>query len=315
MTAASIVDNGRIALIGAPSSAGARRAGQELGPGGLRRAGLAQALSGTGWDVLDLGDLPTVTFSPDPGHPRAQNLERVVSVVGGVRDAVDTAFARRAWPLVIGGDCTITIGVLAALAGRTPRPGLLYFDADLDWNTPETTPSGIFDGMVLAHVLGGGAEQLNHLGPRHPLLEASSVTLFGYNERGGGTDPIEIERLRRSRVARYPLERVRDAPRAAAREALTALGERTEHILLHFDLDVIDPADFPAVDVPHTSGLPLAAARDVLEVFVASPQVAGFVITEFNAALDPEGRYGETVVGLIASAMAGRSRGRGQKRS
>lgn len=152
----SAFDANKIAVVGVPSSAGARQVGQEQAPRCLRLSGLVENLRSNGHDVVDLGDLPQVSFSPDTQHPKQQNLTLVLSVLKQVAGAVELAVANRAWPLVVGGDCTITIGVLAALTKRFTNLGLIYLDGDVDLNTPETTNSGIFDGMVLAHVLGEG---------------------------------------------------------------------------------------------------------------------------------------------------------------
>lgn len=60
-------------------------------------------------------------------------------------------------PLILGGDCTITLGVLAAYVARYPDLGLLYFDGDIDVSTPATTTSVFcrheaFGGLVITEV-------------------------------------------------------------------------------------------------------------------------------------------------------------------
>ena len=110
-----VFDTNRIAVIGVPSSAGARKVGQEQAPRSLRAAGLLDRLQGNGHEVVDLGDLTQVSYAPDEQKPRAQNLALVLDVINEVAGAVDSALEQRAWPLIIGGDCTITIGVLSAL--------------------------------------------------------------------------------------------------------------------------------------------------------------------------------------------------------
>lgn len=237
---------------------------------------------------MDLGDVPRVVYSPDKEHPRRQNLHLVTRVVEEVTRAVERALARGAWPLVVGGDCTVTIGVVAAMAKRFPDLSLMYCDGDADLNTPDTTISGILDGMVLAHLLGEGSPELSHVGPRHPLLEEGRITLFGYSPHAGGLDPVEIQRLQGTHMATYPLEAIRSGVREAAGPALREMEERTNHILVHFDVDVMDTAGFPAVDVAHSPGLSRSQAQEALEVFLASPKVVGLVVTEFNAGQDPD---------------------------
>jgi arginase len=299
-------DTNKIALIGAPSSAGARKVGQEQAPQCLRAAGLVQRLQSSGHEVVDLGDLTEATFSPDTQNPKQQNLALVLGVLEEVSNAVDAAIANRAWPLIIGGDCTITIGVLAALTKHFPGLGMTYVDGDVDLNTPATTFSGIFDGMVLAHILGEGADELSHFGSRCPLLEEQNITLFGYSAEAGGLDPVEIELLQDTRMARYPLEEIKAGVRIAAARALRELEDRAEQILVHFDVDVVDVDDFPAVDVPHKPGLSLVQAQEALCVFLGSRKAVGLVVTEFNAGMDSEGKLAPQLTATIQAALAKR---------
>jgi arginase len=298
------INPNRIALIGVPSSAGARQVGQELAPQRLRDAGLVQRLQSNGHEVTDLGDLAPATFAPDTQNPKQQNLALVVGVVKQVADAVDAAIADRAWPLIIGGDCTVTIGVVAALRNYFDGLGMTYLDGDLDLNTPATTSSGIFDGMVLAHILGEGLDELSHIGSRYPLLEEQNISLFGYSAAAGGIDPVEIELLQNRRMARYPLEEIKDEVRPAAASALSDLESKAEHILVHFDVDVVDVDDFPAVDVPHKPGLSLLQAQEALGVFLGSSKSVGLVVTEFNARLDSDGKYARQLADTIQTAIA-----------
>src|SRR5437899_3304535 len=99
-----------VALIGVPSSAGARRTGQEGAPTALRTAGLLERLRAKEVDVVDLGDLASVSFRPDPEHPRQQNVALVVDVARQVADRVDRALASRRLLLVLGGDCSLSLG-------------------------------------------------------------------------------------------------------------------------------------------------------------------------------------------------------------
>jgi arginase len=94
-----------------------------------------------------------------------QNVSRVVEVVERVAEAVGVLLDRGGTPLVIGGDCTITLGVVAAYARRMPDLGLVYFDGDIDVATAETTTSGVLDTMGMSH-LRVGASRLAGIGDR-----------------------------------------------------------------------------------------------------------------------------------------------------
>lgn len=290
-----------MALIGVPSSAGGRRTGQEMAPTALREAHLLESLRATGLDVTDFGDLAPAPFRPDPDHPRKQNLPLVVEVARQVADQTDRALADARVPLVVGGDCSLSLGVMAGLLRHHAHLGLVYFDADLDLNTPETTLSGVFDGMVLAHALGGGARELSAIGPRLPMLSEADIVLFGYDVESGWIDPYEIEVLSKSEMSKYPLALVRENPAVAAQEALRVIEGRTDTVLIHFDVDV---TNLPAVDVPHPGGLEAAAAFAALKVFSSARSCAAVAITEFNAELDPDGSHAEYLVAGLAGALA-----------
>lgn len=301
----NIFDEDKIALIGAPSSAGARKVGQEQAPASLRAAGLIEKLEASGHEVVDLGDLTRIAYAPDEANPRAQNLALVLGVIKEVTDVVESAITKRAWPLVIGGDCTITIGVLAALRKHFSSLGMAYVDGDVDLNTPETTESGIFDGMVLAHVLGRGDPRLSTFGAHSPLLEECDISLFGYSPEAGGIDPVEIEQLQVTQMAKYPLDEIKPDVQGGANRALRDLESRTGQFLVHFDVDVIDFDDFPAVDVPHKPGLSIEQAEQALGVFLSSAKSVGLVVTEFNAAMDSTGVYARRLNDLIQGVLPG----------
>lgn len=287
-------------LIGVPSSAGARRTGQEGAPAAFRAAGLVERLRAAGLDVADAGDPPSVSYRPDPEHPRQQNANLVAEVARQTADRVDRAVAGGRVPLVLGGDCTVSLGVVAGLLRHHPRLGLLYVDGDVDLNTPDTTLSGIFDGMILAHLLGRGLSELAALGPRTPMLSEEGVVLFGYDEDSGFLDPPEREALERSRMTKYPLARVRPDAAAAAREALSSLRSRSAAFLVHFDVDVTNTS---AADVQHPNGLEVGSAFAALKVFVAAPACAAVVVTELNAEKDPDGVEAARVVDGLVGAL------------
>ena len=181
---------------------------------------------------------------------------------------------------------------------------MIYFDGDLDLNTPETTPSGILDGMGLAHILGWGVDELSHVGPRFPLLEQRNVTLFGYSVEAGGIDPAEVKLLQDTQMAKYPLEEINGRVHTAAVRALRELEIKAEQILVHFDVDVVDFDDFPAADVPHRPGLSLLNTQEALGVFLGSRKAVGLVLTEFNAGRDTDAKLARQLIDTIEGAIA-----------
>jgi arginase len=295
----------KIVVIGVPSSAGARRVGQERAPQSFRQAGFIEGLRTAGLEVVDVGDLDQVSFRPDTENPREQNLSLVRDVAERVAAQVSRAFQQQSKPIVLGGDCTITLGVLAGMIRHRPSLGLMYFDGDVDLNTPETTLSGIFDGMGMSHITGGGADALTHIGGRYPLMPEENIVLFGYNPQAGWMDAAEVQRLEECSMMKYPVTQIRGRAGEAAAEALARLEARVSQVLVHFDVDVIDARDFPAADVLHDHGLAFDEAIDVLRVSVSSPSFAGLVITEFNPDRDRDGALATKLVEGVKKIIAG----------
>ena len=306
---------GQVALLGVPTSAGTHGPGQERAPWALRRAGLARRLEAAGITVHDEGDLPLSMYRAAVPDPRRRDLDGVVTVARRVAGKVQELLGRGMTPLVLGGDCTITIGVVAGFVRHDADVGLLYFDGDADLSTPATTGSGVLDSMVVAHLLGEGAPELAGLGPRVPLLPADRLLLFGYD------DPDDLGQAQQALLARHapaawPAARIREAPggpRAAAAEALAELEARAGTVVVHFDVDVVDSGDLPLANFPHFGqGLTLADALACLEVFLAGPSLGGLVVTEVNPDHDPDGeQLGRLVDGLVG-ALAGRGTAAGR---
>src|ERR1700749_4435159 len=109
-----------VTVIGAATSAGSHPAGPEHAPAALRAARFVTRLTRAGLDVTDLGDVVTATFTPDAVTATARRLAEVVLVARAVADAVDAALAAGRVPVVLGGDCTISLGVMAGWRRALP---------------------------------------------------------------------------------------------------------------------------------------------------------------------------------------------------
>ena len=274
----------QLAVVGAPSGAGACGVGQEQAPAALRAAGLLEKLGHAGFDVDDLGDSPVVPWRPDRARPRAQNLDAVVDVVRTTASRVAEALLERdRTVLVLGGDCTVGIGTIAGIQEAVDGITLVYFDLHSDLNTPASATDGALDWMALAHMLAleGAERTLAAAVEKIPLLEPSQVLLFAQSlshatrfERG------EIERLG---LARCALEDVRGDPQAAAHQALRLVAARSDRYAIHLDLDVVDFTDAPLSEHPsRNTGLKLDQMLSALKILAAGPGLVAITLTELN---------------------------------
>jgi arginase len=270
-----------IAIIGAPSSAGAYAPGQEDGPQAMREAGLRASLEAHGFEVADLGDGPRWRWRPDHERPRAMNVPAVVANVRAVARHVAQATAEGHLPLVLGGDCTAELGTVLALRASLPGMQLVYLDAHPDLNTPESVPDGALDWMGVAHLLGiaGTLPELAGLAGGRPLLAAADLVLLANSP--ARTTAHETAVIAERRIANVPQDRVAADAEAAAREALGHVADRP--FLVHLDTDVVDFADLPlAENTDRNVGLPFETVMRALDVLLAAPGVSAVTITELN---------------------------------
>lgn len=293
------------ALIGVPSSAGAHWPGQEKAPQYLRDAGLLRCLQSAGLEVVDYGDLPRMRWTPDPERRRPHHVAAVLDVACSLADRIEGAMQARHIPIVVGGDCTISIGVLSGMLRQDQDVALMYVDGGVDLSTPADDPTGDMDAMGVAHMVAaeGTATALSQIGPRTPLMPDEQIVLFGFTPDQDGQ---EREELVERPMLRYPVDRVREQPQAVAAEALRQIERKAPRFIIHFDVDVIDFVDFPIADVPqYNKGLTFEQAMAALQVLTSSPQFAGIVVTEFNPDhADEEGALAARFVEGLAHALS-----------
>lgn len=291
----------KIVLIGAPTSAGAHMAGVERAPAALRAAGLAERLTAAGFEVSDAGDIPVFAFQVDEESPRARNIVPVLAALNALKPHVEIAAKSGALPVVLGGDCTVALGTISGVRRYFPNTSLVYVDRHADLNTPATTPSGIFDGMVVAHIAGRGAAELVRFWGEPPLVREPDIVLFGIQQ----LDPGEKEFLDRSPIRSYTLEEVqRKGAAAAATQAVERLHAANRTFVLHFDVDLLAGEEFSAANFTAPGGLRVEEARAALEVFFRQPNVGAVNVTQYNPEKDADGSGARLVVDLLVAALS-----------
>ena len=273
----------RVSIVGVPSSAASYAAGQDLAPAALRAAGLVDQLIEAGLEVHDDGDLPHQVWRPDRDHPLAQNAGQATESMRQLADRLGPLFARGDFALVLGGNCTIALGVMAALRRLDAgAPGLLYADRHYDMNTPESTRDGTLDWMGMAHALAvpGSVDAVaDAFGPR-PLLEPSQVAWLGV-EPSLGTD-WEREQADRLGLHVITCQAMVADPAGAARAALDHLPPGP--LAVHIDVDVLDFIDAPLAENTdcRNTGPTLDQAAAALRLAARDPRMRALSIGELN---------------------------------
>jgi arginase len=272
-----------LGVIGVPTSAGAFAPGQEQAPAALRAAGLLARLERGGWELRDHGDREVWRWRPDRANTRAQNLGQVVDIVQDTARRVGESVSAGEITLVLGGDCTIGIGVIAGHVRSGARVGVLYFDSHADLNVPNSVTEGALDWMGVAHMLDveGAAPELAAAGGVQPLLRPGQVMVFGWGRRQA--TEFEREQLAGLGVSVVEVDAVAADPEGAALRARAEMEGRCDRLVVHFDVDVIDFTDVPlSENWGRNEGLAYEAAIRALRVLLESAQLSGLTVTELN---------------------------------
>mgnify|MGYP000173179958 CR=1 FL=1 len=220
------------------------------------------------------GDLPAsrTTVVPIPlgaGEGLGSGVRRITAIQS-VRDRIAEALAGIDGPVVtIGGDCGVDLAAIAHSHEAHPDDlALVWFDAHPDANTPESSTSGAFHGMVLRTAVGDGFPSLV---PDLPV-PAERVVLVGTR----AFDEPEAEWIagRGIRVI---------GPSELTAESLVAAIEATgaSAVHVHIDLDVLDPAEFSSLGFPEPFGVTVASLLDAIRAVTTRFELAGAAICEF----------------------------------
>jgi arginase len=222
--------------------------------------------------------------------PPGERIERMGRLYDTLAGEVAAALAAGERPVSIAGDCCASIGVLAGLQRAGQQATLLWFDAHGDFNTWETTPSGFLGGMPLAMAVGLGEQTLLAETGLEPWPAGQVVLVDGRD-----LDPGE-----RANVVAAGIGYVTDI------EALLAPGALPDGpLVVHFDADIIDPSEAPAMNYPAPGGPAAETVRDVLRTLAATDRVVAVSVSLWEPSLDPEGQTQAVVQGAM-NALLGR---------
>lgn len=265
----------RLTLIQVPYDSG--HCGERMGRGPIHliEKGLVAALEQAGLEVnvaqvhLE-GFLTEVTSAP--------------ALYSEVSAEVAAARWEGCLPVVLSGNCnTAAVGALTGIGGA----GVVWMDAHGDLNTPETTPSGFFDGMALTVATGKSWRTLTApLRGFQPLDERNLIHVGARD-----FDPPELELIKGSPITLLQVEDLRrDGIEAALGGALDDLASRVEQVYVHIDLDVLDPSELRANSFAVPGGLTVAEVEEIIRTIGRHLRIAAAGLTSYDPDEDPEGR-------------------------
>lgn len=293
-------------LLGVPTSLGTNRYGAEGGYRAVCAASIHEDLRAIGHTVQDWGTM-FIPDTKDPGNPKAMYLSEIAELCGRLATWVAEVLREDGFPLVIGGDHSISAGTVggAALHKRKTEEniGLIWMDAHGDMNTPELTPSGNVHGMPLAACIGHGAKELVNIAGFTPKVLPKNTVLVGARE----IDPEEALLIEESGIRCFTTRDIDERGMCAVmNEAIHFATEGTAGFHVTFDMDALDPLTAPGVGTPVLGGLTYREAHLALEMIADSNALLSMDVVEINPLLDNHNITAQIAVKLVASALGKR---------
>ena len=241
----------RIAVLPVPyDSTVSYRSGARNGPRAIIEASRGMELYSEelGIDVSKVGIYTLEELAPDFSSPE--------SMVNRIKKEVDVILQDSKFPVLIGGEHTISLGAIKSIAGREKEFSVLQFDAHSD-SRDEFMGAKVCHATVMARA-------------REIAKGCFSVGVRSVDERSAGEHEKEILFMK-------------DMGGMSAKEIAEAISKNTESsIYLTVDLDVLDPSEMPSVGTPEPDGMRFRELVDVVKELAKTKRFVGMDFTELS---------------------------------
>ncbi len=266
-----------IRLIACPYDLGHRDAGMGAGPKAFLELGAEQVLRDAGHGV----SVVTVE-APDA---QSNEIGAAFEINALLAAEVRHAFGSGVFPIVLAGNCNHCLGAVSGVG--LAELGAVWFDAHGDFNSPDTSRSGFFDGMALHVATGNSWRAAAGTIPGFRPLSERNVALAGVRD----LDEAERAALDASSIVLVEEPALLDAGiEAGLAPALDAVSSRMRDIYVHVDLDVLDPAIAPINGYQPPGGLDVSQLVAALEMIGQRFQVRAAALASYDPAFDPDGK-------------------------
>ncbi|WP_100406499.1 arginase [Bacillus solitudinis] len=291
----------KLSIIGVPMDLGQKRRGVDMGPSAMRYGGLIEELQDLGFTLRDYGNISiNRSVKRDAKEENLENLHEVIHANEELRALVVEIQEEDSFPLILGGDHSISIGSIAGLSEKYNNLGVIWFDAHVDLNTAETSPSGNIHGMPLAINLGIGHPLLTNIGGYSPKVKPEHIVIIGARS----IDEGERELIKELGIKVYTMHEIdRLGMTYVIQETIEYLSERTDGVHLSLDLDGIDPIDAPGVGTPVLGGITYRESHLALEILAEAEIITSTEFVEVNPILDHKNQTADVAVALITSLL------------
>jgi arginase len=277
--------------------------GTAAGPDALLQAGLRDGLREQGHDVA--GPFHVCLAQDEEAAYGAWN--RIALANAHLARLTSEAVLVGAFPILLESNCYGALGALAGLqkaAGqKPPRLGMVWIDAHGDFNTPETTLSGMLSGMPVAIATGLCLERLRRQAGLDLPIAARDVVMVGVR----ATDPLEQELIDQAGIEIITVADI-EADCARLRAAIARLSRDVDSIYVHLDVDALDESEVASMWLTAPGGPTTAELAHALELVMSAAKVAALGIADINPERDVDGQMVQAALTVLERGIRGLAR-------
>jgi len=291
----------KVGLAKQPYSGHFGRQEYDEGPNVMEQGGLLKHLAGWGCEVTEIKEA-RLTSEEDKRYGLRYRLGLANNHLA---DIVADQIKSDILPIGLMANCNGLMGMLAGHQRAGPnwkplRVGLVWIDAHGDFNTPETSLSGMMGGMPVAISTGQCLHHIRKASGLEPPLPMSYVTMVGVRD----TDPMEQYLIDKHQISQITVEDIKRLSPAIDME-MDRLSRITDIVYVHVDLDILDPDDIPGAGLPVENGPTADELSEALEVMFEYPNVKGYGMASYPWRRDEERRGLKSVYRLVEGVVSG----------
>lgn len=290
-----------IQILAAPSILGLRTNGVQDLAATLLGAGLGrqlqpkhpvQHLATLNAQYSDKRDPETHCLNPVPLHNFSIELGKAVNLL----------LDKQRFPLILGGDCSILLGIMSGLKARG-KYGLIFIDAHADFYEPEKSVTGEVADMDLAIVTGRGPDILTNINNAKPYVQDEHVIHIGQRD-WEETKKYGSQDIRDTNIIRYDLENIeKEGIEHVTAAAIADLDSGLDGYWMHFDTDVLADELNPAVEYHLPGGLDFEQSEYFINQVLRTGKIIGFDVTIFNPRFDTTGQIAQNISNTLVRAF------------
>lgn len=204
------------------------------------------------------------------------------------------------FPIVIGGDSSITIPIALASSKVRENIGMILFSPYTNYNTFDTTVSGNINGMSLAAINGYKNNELRYYHDGNVIQPTKTVVVGARS-----IDDWEKDNVKYSGLNVFTSEDIKQKGlETVINEAFSIANERTKGVHISFDLGLLDPSIAPGVSIPEFDGMSEEEVMNINKLIIAHMKnITSYDLVEFNPLRDENRKTEQIALNILAQII------------